>query len=77
MLGDAEAQAQDVLGRVYEYFLGQYALAEGKKGGQFYTPESIVRLLVEILEPYKGRVEFISAFAVSEFSKDFILYFSS
>ena len=44
-LGDAEAQAQDVLGRVYEYFLGQFALAEGKKGGQFYTPESIVRLL--------------------------------
>lgn len=55
-LGDAEAQAQDVLGRVYEYFLGQFALAEGKKGGQFYTPESIVRLLVEILEPYHGRV---------------------
>ena len=55
-LGDAEAQAQDVLGRVYEYFLGQFALAEGKKGGQFYTPESIVRLLVEMLEPYNGRV---------------------
>jgi len=55
-LGNAEAQAQDVLGRVYEYFLGQFALAEGKKGGQFYTPESIVRLLVEILEPYNGRV---------------------
>jgi type I restriction enzyme M protein len=55
-LGDAEAQAQDVLGRVYEYFLGQFALSEGKKGGQFYTPESIVRLLVEILEPYHGRV---------------------
>ena len=55
-LGDAEAQAQDVLGRVYEYFLGQFALAEGRKGGQFYTPESIVRLLVEILEPYNGRV---------------------
>jgi type I restriction enzyme M protein len=55
-LGDAEAQAQDVLGRVYEYFLGQFALAEGKKGGQFYTPESIVRLLVQILEPYHGRV---------------------
>ncbi|MFN5857590.1 MAG: type I restriction-modification system subunit M [Pseudanabaenaceae cyanobacterium] len=55
-LGDAEAQAQDVLGRVYEYFLGQFALAEGKKGGQFYTPESIVRLLVEILEPFNGRV---------------------
>lgn len=55
-LGDAEAQSQDVLGRVYEYFLGQFALAEGKKGGQFYTPESIVRLLVEMLEPYTGRV---------------------
>ncbi|ANV85763.1 DNA methyltransferase (plasmid) [Picosynechococcus sp. PCC 7003] len=55
-LGDAEAQAQDLLGRVYEYFLGQFALNEGKKGGQFYTPESIVRLLVEMLEPYHGRV---------------------
>ncbi|MGI0479485.1 type I restriction-modification system subunit M [Geminocystis sp. CENA526] len=55
-LGDAQAQAQDVLGRVYEYFLGEFALAEGKKGGQFYTPESIVRLLVEMLEPYSGRV---------------------
>lgn len=55
-LGDAEAQAQDVLGRVYEYFLGQFALNEGKKGGQFYTPESIVRVLVEMLEPYSGRV---------------------
>ncbi len=55
-LGDAAAQAQDVLGRVYEYFLGQFALNEGKKGGQFYTPESIVRLLVEMLEPYSGRV---------------------
>jgi type I restriction enzyme M protein len=41
---------------VYEYFLGQFALAEGKKGGQFYTPESVVRVLVEMLEPYKGRV---------------------
>ena len=55
-LGDAASQAQDVLGRVYEYFLGEFALAEGKKGGQFYTPESIVRLLVEMLEPYNGRV---------------------
>ncbi|MGQ1787978.1 HsdM family class I SAM-dependent methyltransferase [Saccharicrinis sp. GN24d3] len=44
------------LGRVYEYFLGQFALAEGQKGGQFYTPESIVKLLVEMLETYKGRV---------------------
>lgn len=55
-LGDAQAQAQDVLGRVYEYFLGQFALNEGKNAGQFYTPESIVRLLVEMLEPYSGRV---------------------
>lgn len=55
-MASAEAIAQDLLGQVYEYFLGQFALAEGKKGGQFYTPESIVRLLVEILEPYNGRV---------------------
>ena len=47
---------QDLLGRVYEYFLGQFADAEGKKGGQFYTPESNVKLLVEMLEPYNGRV---------------------
>lgn len=49
-------QAQDLLGRVYEYFLGQFADAEGKKGGQFYTPQSIVKLLVAMLEPYSGRV---------------------
>lgn len=49
-------QAQDLLGRVYEYFLGQFADAEGKKGGQFYTPASIVKLLVAMLEPYNGRV---------------------
>ncbi|MCS6824562.1 MAG: type I restriction-modification system subunit M [Cytophagaceae bacterium] len=55
-LGTQEAQAKDILGRVYEYFLGQFALAEGKKGGQFYTPESVVKLLVEMLEPYEGRV---------------------
>ena len=54
-LGTAEAQSTDVLGQVYEYFLGQFALAEGKKGGQFYTPRSVVRLLVEMLEPYEGR----------------------
>jgi type I restriction enzyme M protein len=47
---------KDTLGHVYEYFLGQFALAEGKKGGQFYTPRSVVRLLVEMLEPYEGRV---------------------
>lgn len=55
-LGDKENRSKDILGRVYEYFLGQFADAEGKKGGQFYTPRSIVRLLVEMLEPYKGRV---------------------
>ncbi len=49
-------QAQDILGHVYEYFLGQFALAEGKKGGQFYTPKSIVTLIVEMLRPFKGRV---------------------
>ena len=46
----------DFLGRIFEYFLGEFALAEGKKGGQFYTPRSVVELLVEMLEPYKGRV---------------------
>lgn len=55
-LGDSESKSKDVLGRVYEYFLGQFASAEGKKGGQFYTPASIVKLLVEMIEPYKGRV---------------------
>jgi type I restriction enzyme M protein len=55
-LGDAESKKKDILGRVYEYFLGEFADAEGKKGGQFYTPRSIVRVLVEMLEPYKGRV---------------------
>lgn len=55
-LGDAESRSKDILGRVYEYFLGQFASAEGKKGGQFYTPRSIVKLLAEMIEPYKGRV---------------------
>lgn len=55
-LGDAKARSADVLGHVFEYFLGEFALAEGKKGGQFYTPKSVVQLLVEMLEPYKGRV---------------------
>ena len=55
-VGGAEARATDVLGRVYEYFLEQFALAEGRKGGEFYTPRSVVRLLVEMLEPYNGRV---------------------
>lgn len=55
-LGDEESKKKDILGRVYEYFLGEFADAEGKKGGQFYTPRSIVRVLVEMLEPYQGRV---------------------
>ena len=49
-------KAKDVLGEIYEYFLGQFASAEGKKGGQFYTPASVVRVLVEVLSPHKGRV---------------------
>ena len=53
---DPESRQQDVLGRVYEYFLSQFASAEGKKGGEFYTPRSVVRVLVEMLQPYKGRV---------------------
>ena len=55
-LGDAASKAKDTLGRVYEYFLAQFASAEGKKGGQFYTPSHVVRVLVEMLAPYKGRV---------------------
>ena len=55
-VGGAQAEATDVLGEVYEYFLEQFALAEGRKGGEFYTPRSVVRLLVEMLEPYRGRV---------------------
>jgi type I restriction enzyme M protein len=55
-LGDAKARSADVLGHVFEYFLGEFALAEGKQGDQFYTPRSIVELLVSMLEPYKGRV---------------------
>ena len=55
-LGDEAAKSKDILGRVYEYFLGEFANAEGKKGGQFYTPKSIVRLMVGMIEPYKGRV---------------------
>lgn len=55
-LGDAKSRSADILGHVFEYFLGEFALAEGKKGGQFYTPRSVVELLVEMLEPYKGRV---------------------
>jgi type I restriction enzyme M protein len=55
-MGDKASRSKDVLGRVYEYFLSQFASAEGKKGGQFYTPQSVVRLLVEMLAPYKGRI---------------------
>jgi type I restriction enzyme M protein len=55
-LGDKESKAKDVLGRVYEYFLGQFADAEGKKGGQFYTPRCIVQTLVYMIRPFKGRV---------------------
>lgn len=52
----AATNSADLLGHVFEYFLGEFALAEGKKGGQFYTPRSVVELLVKMLEPYKGRV---------------------
>ncbi len=55
-VGDEESRSKDVLGRIYEYFLSQFASAEGKKGGQFYTPTHVVRLLVEMIEPFKGRV---------------------
>lgn len=50
------AEARDVLGRVYEYFLGEFAREEGKKGGEFYTPECVVRTIVEVLQPYKGKI---------------------
>ena len=56
LLKDEGEKSKDLLGRVYEYFLGEFANAEGKKGGQFYTPKSIVRLMVEMIEPFKGRV---------------------
>ena len=55
-VGDEAARSRDVLGRVYEYFLSQFASAEGKKGGEFYTPRCVVKLLVEMIEPYRGRV---------------------
>jgi type I restriction enzyme M protein len=54
--GNGAARARDLLGEVYEYFLGKFAAAEGKRGGEFYTPPSVVRVLVEVLEPYAGRV---------------------
>lgn len=55
-LGDAESRSKDILGRVYEYFLGKFASQEGKGGGEFFTPQSVVKLLVGMIEPYKGRV---------------------
>jgi len=55
-LGDRHARARDVLGNVYQYFLGKFAAAKGKLGGEFFTPTCVVRLLVRMLEPYKGRV---------------------
>jgi type I restriction-modification system DNA methylase subunit len=55
-MGEPGDRAKDILGRVYEYFLGGFAGSEGKRGGEFYTPRSVVRVLVEMLEPYKGRV---------------------
>jgi hypothetical protein len=53
---ELEMSSKDILGHVYEYFLGQFALAEGKKGGQYYTPKSIVKLMVQMLQPFEGRV---------------------
>jgi len=55
-VGDQKSRSQDVLGRCYEYFLGKFASAEGKGGGEFYTPSCVVRVLVEMIEPFKGRV---------------------
>ena len=55
-VGDKESRSKDVLGQVYQYFLKQFALAEGRKGGEFWTPQSVVQVLAEMLEPYAGRV---------------------
>lgn len=55
-LGDKDSRSKDILGRTYEYFIGRFASAEGKGGGEFYTPQSVVKLLVKMIEPYKGRV---------------------
>jgi len=55
-LGDDESKSRDILGRVYEYFLGKFAASEGKAGGEFYTPRCVVKLLVNMIEPYKGRI---------------------
>ncbi len=56
LFGPKDHRSKDLLGRVYEYFLGRFAAAEGKAGGEFFTPQSVVKLLVEMIEPYKGRV---------------------
>jgi type I restriction enzyme M protein len=55
-VGDVESRSKDVIGQVYQYFLKQFALAEGRKGGEFWTPQSVVQLLVEMIEPFQGRV---------------------
>ena len=55
-MGDDADRSKDILGRVYEYFLGRFAAAEGKGGGEFYTPQSVVKILVQMIEPYRGRV---------------------
>jgi len=55
-LSEEAHKSKDILGRIYEYFLGEFAAAEGKKGGQFYTPKSIVKTMVEMIQPYNGRV---------------------
>ncbi|MBT9137051.1 MAG: Type I restriction enzyme EcoKI M protein [Firmicutes bacterium] len=55
-LGDDDSRSKDILGRVYEYFLGRFAAAEGKGGGEFYTPQCVVKLLVRMIEPYNGRI---------------------
>ena len=55
-LGDSASRSKDILGRAYEYFLGKFAAAEGKSGGEFYTPQCVVKLLVEMIEPLRGRV---------------------
>lgn len=55
-LGDKESKSKDILGRIYEYFLGRFADAEGKGGGEFFTPQSVVNTLVNMIEPYKGRI---------------------
>ena len=65
---EAKARSADILGRVFEYFLGQFGLVEGKKGGQFYTPRSVVKLLVAMLEPYKGQVFDLCCGNISLFS---------